>query len=276
VETPLLTVDEILSLPNPEPDHRIRYGDDPLQFGDLRLPDGEPPYPVAIVIHGGCWRSRYDVSHIGSFSAALTGAGIATWTLEYRRVGNPGGGWPGTFLDIARGADFVRELAPRHALSPDRIVAAGHSAGGHLALWLAARPKLGRGSPIRGASDPILLSGVVSLAGVDDLERALRENVCDDMAAQLLGGRPEEVRARYREASPIELLPLGVRQHVISGARDSIVPAGFARDFAARSRALGDDVTLDVLEDAGHFELIAPASPAFPAVRNAVAKLLGR
>jgi acetyl esterase/lipase len=276
VETPLLTVEEILSLPNPDPDHRIRYGEDPLQIGDLRLPEGEPPYPVAIVIHGGCWRARYDVSHIGSFSAALTGAGIATWTLEYRRVGNAGGGWPGTFLDVARGADFVRELAPRHALDPGRVAAVGHSAGGHLALWLAARPKLERASAIKGGANPIALSGVVSLAGVDDLERALRERVCDDMAAQLLGGGPQDVPARYREASPFELLPLGVKQHLVSGARDPIVPEGFARDFAARSRALGDDVTLEILDDAGHFELIAPASPAFPSVRNAVTKLLGR
>jgi acetyl esterase/lipase len=275
VETPLLTVDEILSLPNPAPDHRISYGGDPLQFGDLRLPAVEPPHPVAIVIHGGCWRSRYDVSHIGSFSAALTGAGIATWTLEYRRVGNPGGGWPGTFLDIARGADILRELEAPHSLDLGRAVAVGHSAGGQLALWLAARRKLDRRSPIRGGANPLALSGVVSLAGVDDLERALREGVCDDMAAELLGGRPE-VRARYREASPLELLPLGVPQHLVSGARDPIVPAGFARDFAARSRALGDEVTLEVLEAAGHFELVAPSSPAFPAVRNAVTKLLGR
>jgi acetyl esterase/lipase len=275
LESPLLTAADILSFPNPEPDDRIAYGDDPLQFGDLRLPKAGSPHPVAIVIHGGCWRARYDVTHIGSFSDALTRAGIATWTLEYRRVGNPGGGWPGTFLDVGAGADLLRELGPRYGLDLGRIVAVGHSAGGHLALWLTARRKLRPDSAIRGGANPIPIEGVVSLAGVDDLERALREGVCDDMAAELLGARPEEAPDRYRESSPVELLPLGVRQHLVSGARDDTVPAAFARDFEARSRALGDEVTLTVLEDAGHFELIAPSSSAFPAVRNAVRKLTG-
>lgn len=269
----LLSVEDVLGLPPPPPGKRITYGDDPLQFGELRIPPGPGPHAVAIVIHGGCWRSRYDVGHILSFSEALTRSGIATWSIEYRRVGDSGGGWPGTFLDVARAADHLREAASEHALDLERALAVGHSAGGQLALWAAARRKLPRTSPIRGGSDPLRLAGVVSLAGVDDLARALREGVCDEMAGALLGGRGTELAARLQEASPIELLPIGVPLHLVNGSLDPIVPVLFGRDFHARSRRAGDVATLTVLDDAGHFELIAPASEAFASVRDAVLAL---
>lgn len=270
----LIGVEDILNLPSPPPGARVEYGADPLQYGELRLPEGEGPHALAIVIHGGCWRSRYDLGHIGSFSEALTRAGIATWTIEYRRVGDPGGGWPGTFLDVAAAADTVRDLARSHPLDLERVVAVGHSAGGHLALWLAARRKLDAQCPIRGGAEPLPLAGVVSLAGVDDLRRALRESVCDDMAARLVGGEPDEAAERYLEASPIELLPLGVSLHLLNGALDPIVPVSFGRDFERESRRSGDDARLTVLHDAGHFELIAPTSNAFGKVRDAVLDLV--
>jgi acetyl esterase/lipase len=272
----LLGVEDILGLPAPSPGERAPYGADPLQYGELRLPSGEGPHALAVVIHGGCWRSRYDAGHIGAFSAALARSGIATWTIEYRRVGDEGGGWPGTFLDVARAADHVRELARSRPIDGSRVVAVGHSAGGHLALWLASRRKLGAESAIRGASDPLPLAGVVSLAGVDDLRRALRERVCDDMASQLVGGVPEKLGPRYAEASPIELLPLGVPLHLLNGALDPIVPVSFGRDFERASRAAGDEVKLTVLDDAGHFELIAPGSRSFAPVRDAVLELVRR
>lgn len=269
----LIDVEEILRLPNPEPTARIAYGDGPLQFGDLRIPEGAAgPMPVAVVIHGGCWRSRYTIDHIGAFSDALTKAGIATWTLEYRRVGDPGGGWPGTFQDVAAGVDHLREVAASYPVDLTRVAAVGHSAGGHLVLWLGARAKLDDAS-LRGAN-PLPLAGVVSLAGVDDLRRALVDGVCDDMAAQLVGGSPEEVPERYEAASPIELLPTGVRQHLINGARDPIVPVAFGRSYAAAAERAGDAVELTVLDDAGHFELIAPFDGAFEVVRDAVLSIL--
>lgn len=270
---PLKSVDEFLGLPNPAPDFRLAYGDDPLQFGELRLPRSRAPHPVAIVLHGGCWRSRYDITHIGSFSEALTREGIATWTLEYRRVGHPGGGWPGTFLDVARGVDHLGAVACEHSLDLERVLAVGHSAGGHLALWLAARWKLPLESEIRGGAHPLRLQGVVSLAGVDDLRRALGVGVCDDMASQLLGGGPEEWPERYREASPIELLPIGTPLRLLNGVLDPIVPVAFGRDFERRSRAAGDDAKLTVLEEAGHFELIAPSTGAFRSVLEAIVEL---
>lgn len=272
--TPILGVDDILNLSHPEPDARIHYGDDALQFGELRLPKGSGPHPVAIVLHGGCWRARYDIGHTRAFSDALCRERIAVWSLEYRRVGNPGGGWPGTFLDVAAGADHLRTLASPHPLDLARVAAVGHSAGGHLALWLAARGGLGEGSEIRGSSDPLPLAGVVSLAGVTDLRRAVEERVCDTMAAELVGGRPEDAASRYAEASPIERLPLGMRQRLVTGSLDAIVPPAFGDDYAARARRKGDDASHTRVEGAGHFEGIAPSTEAFRVVLEAIRTLL--
>ena len=272
---PVLGVEEILSLAHPEPDTRVHYGADALQFGELRLPEGNGPHPVAIVLHGGCWRARYDIGHTRAFSDALRREGLAVWSLEYRRVGNPGGGWPGTFLDVASGADHLRTLATSHPLDLERVAAIGHSAGGHLALWLAARRGLGDGSEIRGASDPLPLAGVVSLAGVTDLRRAVEERVCDTMAAELVGGGSEDADSRYREASPIERLPLGLPQRLVTGALDSVVPPAFGEDYVARARAQGDDASHTVVEGAGHFEVIAPSTEAFRVVLEAIRSLLG-
>jgi acetyl esterase/lipase len=272
VQPSLLSVDDILALPSPEADFRVAYGTDPLQFGDLRLPSGEGPHPVVVIVHGGCWRAEYDLGHIGSFAAALTREGFATWTIEYRRVGNEGGGWPGTFLDVASGTDHVRRLAQDHPLDTSRVAAVGHSAGGQLVLWLAARQKLPQSSEVRGL-DPLSLRGVVSLAGVDDLARALDEGVCGDQVAKLLGGGPDDVAERYAQASPIALLPLGTRAHLVNGALDPIVPVDFGRHFAEAAERAGEDVDLTVIDDAGHFELIAPASRAWDTVRDAVKSL---
>jgi acetyl esterase/lipase len=272
---PVLGVEEILSLAHPEPDARIPYGPDELQFGELRIPEGTGPHAVAIVLHGGCWRARYDIGHTRAFADALRREGFAVWSLEYRRVGNPGGGWPGTFLDVASGADYLRSLAASRPLDLERVAAVGHSAGGHLAFWLAARRGLGGASEIRGACDPLPIAGVVSLAGVTDLRRAVAERVCDTMAAELLGGGPKEAEARYAEASPIERLPLGVPQRLVTGALDAVVPPAFGDDYVARARAEGDDASHTLVEGAGHFELIAPPTEAFRAVLKAIRALLG-
>ena len=141
---------DILTMPAPEADERISYGSDSLQFGELRRPAGDGPHPVAVVIHGGFWRAAYSLDHIGHLATALTEAGVATWSLEYRRIGDPGGGWPGTFEDIGAGADFVRQLAESASLDLARIVTVGHSAGGHLALWLAGRPGAAGREPTGG------------------------------------------------------------------------------------------------------------------------------
>lgn len=266
-----LTYSDIQKLEMPAADHRITYGSAPQQFGDLRLPKGKGQHPVAILIHGGCWYSEYDLNHIASFAAALTELGVATWTVEYRRVGNPGGGWPGTFADVALAADHLRVLARSYPLDLKRVITIGHSAGGQLALWLAARKQLSRTSLLY-VSNPLKLSGVVSLAGITDMRGF--SSGCNDAVRRVLGGTVAEISYRYRETSPIELLPLGVRQSLIQGSLDKIVPPELGAKYKLAAEKRGESVKLIALEGAGHFELIAPRSSAWPIVEKEVRSLL--
>jgi acetyl esterase/lipase len=262
---------DVLTRPAPPVDHRLSYGPNEFQFGDLRLPKGAGPHPVAIVIHGGCWMSEYGLSYMGHLSAALTEAGVATWSVEYRRVGNQGGGWPGTFEDVARAADHLRKIAKTYPLDLNRVVAVGHSAGGHLALWLAARKLLPKDSPAY-SQDPLPLRGVVSLAGVTDLRR--NGTACDANVTQLMGGEAKDKAAIYEQASPIELLPLGIPTAIVQGSSDPIIPLEMAKDYAEAAKKKGDEAKLVVIENAGHFEVVDPKSFAWEAVRNEVLALL--
>jgi acetyl esterase/lipase len=262
----------MLQTPSPAADARIPHGDDPRQFGDLRLPGGEGPHPVVLVVHGGFWRARYDLEHVGHLCADLTRRGYATWSLEYRRVGHPGGAWPGTLEDVARGADFLRTLAASYPLDLGRVVALGHSAGGQLALWLAGRARIPPGQPLH-AREPLAPRGVVALAGVVDLERAHALRLGEGIVETFLGGSPSEVPERYRLASPAALAPLGVPQVLVHGAEDDTVPLSLSEDYQARAAALGDAVRLVALPGAGHFEVIDPRAPEWARVVEAVDSL---
>ena len=257
----LLTVKDVLHLPSPPPDQWFAYGPDANQCGELRLPRSRGPHPVAMVIHGGCWRAEYDLTHITGFSAALARDGIAAWTFDYRRIGNAGGGWPGTFEDVGRAAASLRTRASRFGLDLSRVVAVGHSAGGQLALWLAAQIRHSRQSALL-VTRPIPLRAVVVLAGITDLRRGREGGICGDAIVRLLGGSPEDVPERYRAASPLEFLPLGIPQHLMHGARDSVVPLEMSEAYVEAAQRSGDQATLTVLPDAGHFEMISPESPA--------------
>ncbi|HKQ78142.1 MAG TPA: alpha/beta hydrolase [Blastocatellia bacterium] len=262
---------EILVRPAPPADARVSYGSNEFQFGELRLPKGAGPHPVAIVIHGGCWMSQYGLSYMGHLSAALADAGVATWSVEYRRIGNEGGGWPGTFDDISRAADHLRTLAKTHPLDLNRVIATGHSAGGHLALWLATRKKLPKDSPVY-SSDPLPLRGVVSIAGITDLRRT--GTACDGNVAQLMGGSATDKAAIYNQASPIELLPLGISYAIVQGSSDTIIPLAMAKDYADAAKKKGDDAKLVVIEKAGHFEVVDPKSFAWATIKDEVLALL--
>jgi acetyl esterase/lipase len=265
---------DILTRAVPPADHRISYGSDEFQFGDLRLPRGDKeagPRPVAIVIHGGCWMSEYGLSYMGHLSAAFAEAGVATWNIEYRRVGNQGGGWPGTFEDVGRAADHLRKIAKTYRLDLDRVIAVGHSAGGHLALWLAARKSLPKDSPVY-SSDPLPLRGVISLAGVTDLRRS--GTACDANVTQLMGGSAMDKSAIYNQASPIELSPIGVPSAIVQGDSDTIIPLEMAKEYSDAAKKKGDDAKLVVIERAGHFEIVDPKSFAWETVRNEALALL--
>ncbi len=255
----------ILDIPEAPRGVHIAYGGDEFQFGELYAPEGKGPHPVAIVVHGGYWRARYDLRHIGHFCVALAKSGIAAWSLEYRRLGNAGGGFPGTLDDVRAGAAHLQKFAAERSLDLKRVVATGHSAGGQLVLWLAKQKA-------------VALRGVVPLAPVADLRRAWELKLSSNVVAEFLGGSPEEVGDRYRAASPIEMVPLGVKQRVIHGDRDEEVPLSISREYVAAARKSGDDATLTEVEGAGHFELIDPitgkGAAAWGRVRDTIEKLL--
>jgi acetyl esterase/lipase len=251
----------------------IPYGPSPLEFGELRLPRGAGPFPVVVFLHGGCFLAGYDKSYTVPFERALADSGFAVWSLEYRRVGNDGGGWPGTFEDAAAGTDRVRALAKEYPIDLGRVVLAGHSAGGELALWLAARRKVSPASPLHSA-DPLPVAGVLALVPVPDLEGLEAAGACDRALDRLLGGSPDALPDRYAAASPMRLAPIGVPSVVVLGGRDEGW-SPFGRSYVARARAQGD-TGLQVVEipEATHFDVIDPKSTAWPVVLRALRGLV--
>lgn len=256
----------------PRPAHRLAYGPIALEFGDLFLPAGAGPHPVVVLVHGGCWLSRYDKSRVANVEQALPALGFAVWSLEYRRVGDEGGGWPGTFQDVAQGTDFLRTLARTYPLDLKRVVLAGHSAGGALALWLAARSKIEPSSEIH-SSDPLPVLGVLALAPAPDYESLEAAGACGGVLDRLLGGAPAQHPDRYQAASPMKLAPIGVRQIVVVGGRDGDWAPG-GRAYVARARAAGDTgVELVEAPESTHDDVVDPQSTSWPIVVRALEKI---
>lgn len=262
---------------------QLTYGPEYLQFGELYLPERAGPYAVIPLIHGGYWRARYDLTLMQGLAQDLAHRGYAAWNIEYRRVRDKGGAWPGTFHDVARAVDYLRVLAPRYQLDLQRVVPIGHSAGGHLAFWLAARPLIAANSPLAGSSvaaregeqaTPLPLAGAISLAGVLDLETAWRLHLSNDAVVELLGATFPNAPERYAAASPAAILPLGVPQILIHGTKDSSVPIEISRDYAAKAKSLGDPITYLELEDTDHFDVIDPRSTAWDRTVDALQTLL--
>lgn len=247
---------------------RHEYGSDPSQFGQLYRPRSGGPFPVVVVIHGGFWRAAYDLSLGVPLAEDLAGRGYAAWNLEYRRVGN-GGGWPTTFQDVADGIDQLADLAAPLDLA--RVAALGHSAGGHLAVWAAARPGLPPGAP--GAGPAVTLSGALSQAGVLDLRRAAEEQLGAGATQELLGGGPDDVPDRYAVASPVQRVPVGVPVVCVHGRADTNVPPSQSESFARAASAAGDSVeVIDV--DGDHFVVIDVASGAWATIVEKLPGLL--
>ena len=264
----------ILDRTPPPFDERTRYGSDPNQFADLRIPNARGPFPLLFVVHGGFWQSRYDLTHIGHLCAALTSKGIVTCNIEYRRIGNLGGGWPGTFQDISLATRSITETTssdPRfdHA----RTAILGHSAGGHLALWLAGSHRITKGSALH-VDQRQAVTKAISLAGVSDLRLAWKQKLGHGVVPRLMGGTPSEYPEKYDAGSPIELLPTGASQTLIHGTNDDIVPVSQTEAYIEKAERLGDWPTLVKLNGVGHFELIDPESDAWPEVARAVLSLL--
>ncbi len=272
---------ELANAPVPPGAQPITYGADPMQFGELRVPSTKGPHPVAIVVHGGCWVSKlgtYDpravaLDNMRPMANALTEAGIATWNIEYRRIDQPGGGWPGTFQDVAAAADFLRTVAAREQLDLNRAIAIGHSAGGHLAMWLAARQKVPVGGDLY-TRNPLVLAGVVNLDGPADLSAALavEKQICGRAAiTELMGGTPSTRPDRYRAASPVELLPYGGQQVFLAGA----MFGSQVEPYAEAAKKAGDTIMAAThFAKAGHFLFIDPQSEIWAEVVRSVRRLL--
>jgi len=264
------------SLPATEPAVTAAYGSDPLQVGELRLPAGKGPFPVAVVIHGGCWTKGFATKrHTAAMASALTRRGLATWNVEYRQVGDPGAGWPGTFLDWGAATDHLRALAKTHPIDLSRVVVTGHSAGAHAALFVAARPKLPAGSEIRGA-DPLKVKAAVAIDGPGDLVPFVGADaqICGRPVIEpLMGGGPAAVPARYAQGSPAALLPLGVRQTLVSSSR--VLTPEAAEAYRAAATAAGDKVDVRVMADTGHFEPIAPGTAEWAEVEALILRAAG-
>jgi acetyl esterase/lipase len=271
-----LTWSELSAMPLPAPGERIAYGAGAQQFGELRVPKGDGPFPVTVVIHGGCWQNEFDYFYMTRLAAWFNEHGVATWTIEYRRLGDNGGGWPGTFLDVADATDALRRIATKSKLDLNRVYAAGHSAGGQLALWLASRAKLPDSSELY-RKDPIAIRGVLGLAAITNLAsyRIGPPDSCHSSVEPLLGGAPDKVPSRYAETSPSERLPLGVTQIFIQGENDPIVAAASVREFAEAAKKAGDQAIVLPLPSAGHFETCVPLPQTLSAFEEALRALLG-
>ena len=235
---------------------RHHYGRARSHFGELFLPGGDGPFPVAVVLHGGFWKAQYGRKLMRPLCADLAARGWAAWNLEYRRLGRcSGGGWPRTFDDVGAGIDHLADLPRPDVLDLSRVVAIGHSAGGHLAAWAAAR---------EGARVPV--TAAVSQAGVVDLHEAWERRLSNGVVRRLLGGTPDQHPDRYAAASPAARLPLGVPLLLTHGERDDIVPPDMSRRFAEAARAAGDDCDLVIEPDEDHFGHIDPSNPLWAAV----------
>lgn len=250
---------------------RLSYGTNALQFGELRLPKGSGPHPVVVLFHGGCWKARLEgidpratsLDLVRPFAAALTAAGFATWNVEYRRIGNAGGGWPGTFQDVGAATDFLRTISGTNSLDLKQVIVTGHSAGGHLAFWVAARPKLPESSPLY-MKDPLRIKAAVNLDGPIDLKLALPwcDQFCGFPAiSDFLGGSPAEKPDRYEHASASHFLPLGVQQEIVAGALVSGISEQIT-NYMREAKSKGDTVNLLNVESAGHFGFLFPNSDA--------------
>ncbi|HLL30052.1 MAG TPA: alpha/beta hydrolase [Allosphingosinicella sp.] len=278
----------LLQRERPEPDATLSYGGDQMQKVDLWLPAGRGPHRTVLMVHGGCWQTEIADRRIMNWIADdLRRRGIAVWNIDYRGVDRAGGGYPGTFADAAAAADSLRRHAGRYRLDISPLVAVGHSAGGHLALWLAARravsrrpasPLIPSGSPLL-AADPLPIDTVVSLGGLPDLELAATPpgSGCGTEVIEKLVGPPTlSSRNVFADTSVPRLAPLGARQVLINGLQDRIIPTAYAEAYAGAMRAAGDRVKVRMIDNTGHVELIAPETAAWAAAVEEIEAALRR
>ena len=262
----LMTWDDLSALPRPAASHSIRWGEGVTDIVDLWLPEGAGPHPVVVMVHGGCWqKSIADKALMDWMADGLRQQGWAVWNIEYRGVDEAGGGYPGTFLDAGAATDQLREHAAEYNLDLSRVTGIGHSAGGHLILWLAARSKLPEGSLLQ-VSDPLQFQGVVVSGGLADLEasRPVTATGClDAIYDKLTGPASPERPDPLSDTSPARLFPLGVAFVSVNGSEDRIAPPVLGDALTRRAQGAGDAASWVVIPATGHVELVSPGTRAF-------------
>jgi 3-dehydroquinate dehydratase type II len=253
------------------PFETLAYGTERDQIGDLRLPDGDGPFPLVILVHGGFWREPWTRDLMDGIAVDLTRRGWATWNIEYRRIGS-GGGWPATVEDAARAIDFVSDLAASFPIDVSTIITLGHSAGGHLALWMAARTGLGPNAP--GAIPQIIPRAAVGLAPIAHLAAAHAAGIGDEAVEGFLHRAPAEDPETYAAADPAALLPMGVRQLIVHGDGDTRVPIALSEHYVGLAADAGDAVVFHEIAGADHFSLIDPTHPAWRSIAAEIEELV--
>ena len=259
-------------------DRRIPYGVERPNFADLRIPKNDKlktadGYPVLVVIHGGSWAVGATLDQTDPLAEALTDFGIVTWNIEFSRLGNTGGGYPLTFLDVGEAIDYLRTLAPKYNLDLSRVLLMGHSSGGHLALWSAGRHKIDPSSPLYVA-DPLPVKGVISLGGIANMQMAY-EGGRADMWTFLGVTTAADAEALYPNASPFLLLPTGVPTSNFVGSRDDAWRINGLHQYTEQSIALGTPSHVYDAPGGSEFDLIDPCSPAWPTIVQELFWLLG-
>ena len=272
-----MTLHDYMALSGPQPSEHIAYGTAPSQYVELFKPQGSGPFPVVFLVHGGCWSKEYGgIVQVRNVAGALAAEGIAVWNVEYRRVDESGGGYPGTFQDLIAAVDSLTANAAQHHLDTNRVVAMGHSAGGHLVQWLAGRARLPASSPLY-RPDPYPLRKVIALGSIGDLRNRVdkRGQVCGIDVTQLTG-KPSAARPDiYSDTSPAELMPNGSHTVLINGALDTVSPPDTAFAYAARAQGAKDRVETLILPNASHFDEVSADSPAFAQILPVIRKSLG-
>ena len=268
---------DLLSRKKPVPTHEISIGEGTSDKIDLWVPDGNGPFSVVLMVHGGCWQKEIADRTLMNYAAEdLRQRGLAVWNIEYRGVDEVGGGYPGTFLDTAAAADAIRNYADEYNLDTEKLAAFGHSAGGHLSVWLAARHKLLKTSPLY-QQDPLKIPAVVNSGGLADLEYSVPHTLKSclaDVQEKLTGTASADRPNVYSDTSPVELLPIGAIVTSVNGAEDGIAPSLLGEGITKKLIAAGDTANFIKIENSGHVELIAPGTDAFEIQAQILEKLL--
>jgi len=272
---------------------KISYGQDPMQYGELSLPEGDGPFPVVTFLHAGCWRSSEAmINSYRAMAAAMLEQGVAAWNMQYRGATSPGGGWPGTWLDIANGFDALEEIAQSYPIDLQKAIVVGHSSGGHYGAWLAMRSQLPPNSEIyvKPKVNPMALvmaDAYINPLLIDSIGDTGEIYCGEPLLEKLVGGPVEDNINNFLQISPLEWLPWGIPQDfIVSTYRYPLsLPRELAQgktsmrkmpDYPALAVLAGDEINVRLISNEGHGNFVREGERGYYATISAVLRLLGK